>query len=275
MKSILFVPATRTDLVQKAAQGAADAVCLDLEDGVAPGEKAAARQSVAAAVAALQAAGKTVLLRINSEVEHISHDLEHCPADVDLVVLPMTGSRHQIRQLSDWADRRFGQGGPKIVAMIEEPGGLSAVVQGDGPLPHRLTHLSLGTEDFAASLGCPSDGGPVHAAFHRLSQAAAEWGRALLGYPGSIAEFRDIDQFRSYAAHGRHAGAIGGFAIHPTQVPVLNELFGIDTKTKDQAERVVAAFERALAEGLGATQLDGRMIDRPVYLAARKTLQRA
>ena len=274
MKSILFVPATRPDLFEKAAGGPAAAVCIDIEDGVAPDRKQAGRKQLSGAVSMMAKAGKHVAVRINADIGEISHDLDALPDGIDYIVLPMTGSRHQLRQLSDWADLRYGDQGPKIIAMVEEPGGLNAVVNGPGPIARRLTHVALGTEDYAAGIGCPAGADAVISAFHVLGRFAAEWGLGLLGYPGSIAEFKDLDRFRSHAEMGRDGGAVGGFAIHPKQVEVLNAVFGVDQAALDEAQAVVDAFEKALTEGRGAIQLDGKMIDRPVYQAALRRLGR-
>lgn len=275
MRSLLFVPATRPDFVEKAIKGQADGICLDLEDGVAPDQKAHGRELVGAAVTAINASGKSALLRINDRISEISHDLKNIPASLNFIVLPMASSRHQINQLGQWLDQTFGDGGPLIIAMVEDATGLYGIVHDNRPLTHRLSHLALGTEDFAASQGCAPDAAPIHAGFQTLLHFAAQWNLQVLGYPGSIAEFRHLEAFGDSVRAGQQAGAVGGFAIHPKQVDVLNEAFEIPEAERDRASAIVEAFEAALQQGLGAIQLDGKMIDRPVYLAARKIMARA
>lgn len=276
MKSILFVPATRADLVEKAARGQASVVCLDLEDGVAADRKAAARAALPELCQTLKAAGKPVALRINAEVAEISYDLAATPDALDYIVLPMASTRHQIAQLATWADRRFGDGcGPQLIAMIETPAGPRALEQGTSPLPDRLSHVAFGTEDFAAATGTAPDGPLVQAAFADLAAFAAEWSLGLLGYPGSIANIRDPETFQIAAKRGQTFGAVGGFAIHPAQVEVLNAVFALSDEDASRARHIITHFEAALAAGKGAVQLDGQMIDRPVYLAAKRLLSLA
>ncbi|MBO6594145.1 MAG: hypothetical protein JJ924_13630 [Roseitalea sp.] len=272
MRSILFVPADRAELVSKAMATDAAMVCLDLEDGVAHGAKAAARAALPSAVAEIVTAGRRAAVRINADLDMIGHDLDALPAALTAIVLPKAGSRHQLAQLAEALERRFGAGAPEMIAMVEDANGLDALNTDRGAWPARLGALALGTEDLAADLGTAPDAPPVAAALNALAHLAARQGVALLGYPGSIAEFRDLALFEATARAGREAGSVGGFAIHPRQVPVLNTVFGMTENERAEANRVVEAFETALAEGQGATQLDGRMIDRPVYLAARRRL---
>lgn len=272
MKSILFVPADRPELVPKALATDAGLICLDLEDGVAPDAKATARAALASSVTGIVAAGRRAATRINADLDLIGRDLETLPAGLSAVVLPKTGSRHQLGQLAEVLDRRFGSAVPTLIAMVEDAAGLAALDADRGAWPACLGALALGTEDLAADLGTAPDAPPVAAALNTLAHLAARHGVALLGYPGGIAEFTDLARFETVARAGRHAGAVGGFAIHPGQVDVLNRVFGLSEDDRAEAVRIVAAFEAALAAGAGVTRLDGRMIDRPVYLAARRRL---
>lgn len=274
MKRSLCVLAPRLDPAAKAAEGAASVVCLDLEDGVAPDQKAAARADLPELVDALARSEKPVAVRLNASLDQISFDLEALPDGVHAVVLPMAGSRHQLAQLDAYLTAQ-GDTEAEVIALIETPEGLHDIAQCGRALPGRLTCFALGTEDFAAATGTEPDGPLVQHAFGELASLAARESRRLLGYPGSIANFRDLEAFAQLARAGRAHGAIGGFAIHPKQVDVLNEVFGPSAAEIERARRIIAAFEAALAEGLGAIQLDGKMIDKPVYQAAKRLLTAA
>jgi len=272
MKSILFVPADRVELVVKALATDAAMICLDLEDGVAHGAKATARDALSSEVAQVGAAGRRAAVRINADLDMIGQDLGALPDGLTAVILPKAGSRHQLVQMDQALERRFGTDRPELIAMVEDAAGLDALTTDRGAWPACLSALALGTEDLAADLGTAPDAPPVAAALNTMAHLAARRGVALLGYPGSIAEFRDLALFEATARAGRGAGSTGGFAIHPRQVPVLNTVFGMTEDERANANRIVEAFERALADGRGATQLEGRMIDRPVYLAAMRRL---
>jgi len=265
------MPASRDDLAEKAAAGTADVVCLDLEDGVAPDAKPGARKSIASQAAQLSAGGKRVAVRINAEFDHISLDLACLPPETEIVVLSKTSSSHQIAELDAAVTRRFGE--PlKIVCLIESASALEELSSGRGAWPSGVFGVCLGTEDFAANLGTTADAPPIQHAFQELALLAARRGVCLFGYPGSIAEFRDLKVFRTYVDAGRQSGAIGGLAIHPRQVDILNEVFAMSNEEIDLAKKQVEAFEKALEQGVGAINVDGRMVDKPVYLAAKRRL---
>jgi citrate lyase subunit beta/citryl-CoA lyase len=95
-----------------------------------------------------------------------------------------------------------------------------------------------------------------------------------LGFIGSIAEFHDLDAFRATIRRSRRFGFVGASVIHPSQVAILNEEFRAVPQEVDHARRVVAAYDKALAEGVGAVTVDGKMIDVPVVERARLLLDR-
>ena len=94
-----------------------------------------------------------------------------------------------------------------------------------------------------------------------------------MGFVGSIADFRDQEAFRAIVRRSKRLGFMGASAIHPMQVPVLNEEFGVsDGRSGEGAERMVAAYDAAFAQGLGAVQFEGAMIDVPVVQRAQNVL---
>ena len=95
-----------------------------------------------------------------------------------------------------------------------------------------------------------------------------------LGFIGAVSEFHELDGFRQTIRLSRRLGFIGASVIHPSQVPILNEEFRASPEELDRARRVVAAYDKALAEGVGAVTVDGKMIDVPVVERARRLLER-
>ena len=94
----------------------------------------------------------------------------------------------------------------------------------------------------------------------------------MLGYPGSIADFSDLDVFRSNIRRARRLGFDGGPCIHPAQVAILNEEFSPSDAEAERAERIVTLYDLAQSEGAGAVAFEGRMLDEPVVRRARRTL---
>ena len=102
--------------------------------------------------------------------------------------------------------------------------------------------------------------------------AAREAGILALGYAGSIANFSDLETYRADLLQARRMGMDGGSCIHPAQVPILNETFSPTSDEISKAERIVAAYDKAMADGSGAIELDGKMIDVPIANRARRIL---
>lgn len=276
LKSTLFVPANRSDLVIKAAKGNATGICLDLEDGVAPDAKDNARNALETGVQVVRDCGKVSSIRINSEFELVSQDINSVPASTDVIVLPKVGSLHQINLLGECLDRIHGSDGPDIIGFVESGADLDRLRSACGSSPHpRIIALMPGTEDLSSDLGVHPTSPIVSHVLNETAILCTRWKIALLGIHGSIAEFRDLPLFKQGVETGAAAGSVGAFAIHPRQVDILNECFSISDENRATAQKIVSAFDIALAKGIGAISLDGKMIDKPVYDRAMRLLARA
>jgi citrate lyase subunit beta/citryl-CoA lyase len=139
----------------------------------------------------------------------------------------------------------------------------------------RVVALSLGTEDFTADVGMmPDPEGLLYPKQHTLFAARAA-GILPMGFVGSIADFRDQEAFRAIIRRSKRLGFVGASAIHPLQIPVLNEEFSPTAAEVERAKRMVAAYDAAFAQGLGAVQFEGAMIDVPVVQRAHNVIARA
>ncbi len=276
-RSILFAPADRPELAAKAAAGTAVAVCLDLEDGVAPEAKPAARQNLSSMAKTLAAGGKTVLVRVNAELELVGDDLNHLPAECNAIILPKTRAPLHVEMVGEALDRLQATTGvdAAMVGLVECAGGMSAFSASDTLRTHpRLTALGLGTEDLAAEMDCAPDAPLIQSAFHQLAQIVKRLGIDLLGFPASIAEFRDLERFRQGVLLGAAGGAVSALCIHPSQVAVVNEVLTPDAEVIRWAKAVVQGFEQSESTGAGVLVIDGKMVDKPIYLRALRILQR-
>ena len=277
-RSSLFVPATSERFIAKAHLRGADAIKIDLEDAVAPTEKARARSLVPAVAASVGQAGADVLVRINRPWRMAVADLEaSVGADVNGIVIPKIESADQVVFLEEIvaeleAERGLAPGHTCFTLQIETAKGFLNVREIAGA-SRRNKAISVGNEDFAHMLGMPETiSEALIGAMQTVQMAAREAGILALGYPGSIANFSDLDAYRADIARARALGFDGGSCIHPAQVAILNEGFAPPAAEIAEAEGIIAAYDAALARGEGAVAYQGKMIDIPIADRARRTL---
>ena len=277
-RSMLYVPATSEKFIEKAHERGADAIKIDLEDAVALAEKARARTLVRSAAKTVARGGADVLVRVNRPLRMAVDDLEASVwPEVHGLVLPKVESADHIGFLAEIIteledERDMQRGHIKLMALIETPRGYSNV-RDIAHSSERLSAIALGQEDFSAEMGMVEPEGMSLLSYYQTVQVAArEAGILPIGYPGSIAEFTDLELFKSNALIARKLGFDGGACIHPKQVPILNEAFTPTDEEIDRSERMVAAYDAAMAAGDGAVAFEGKMIDVPVVARAERIL---
>ena len=277
-RSMLYVPATSEKFIEKAHERGADAIKIDLEDAVALAEKPRARTLVRSAAKTVARGGADVLVRINRPLRMAVDDLEASVwPEVHGLVLPKVESADHIGFLAEIIteledERDMQRGHIKLMALIETPRGYSNV-RDIAHSSERLSAIALGQEDFSAEMGMVEPEGMSLLSYYQTVQVAArEAGILPIGYPGSIAEFTNLELFKSNALIARKLGFDGGACIHPKQVPILNEAFTPTDDEIDRSERMVAAYDAAMAAGDGAVAFEGKMIDVPVVARAERIL---
>jgi citrate lyase subunit beta / citryl-CoA lyase len=165
-------------------------------------------------------------------------------------------------------------GPTRLVAMIECPEGL-ANIDAIAAADPRVVALIIGAEDLALTLQCAVDDEALLAPNQRAVFAARRAGVMPLGFVGSVADYADLDAFRARIERARRLGFDGGFCVHPSQVPVMNQAFAPTPAEVARAQALVAAFETQQVQGRAAFAFEGRMVDRPVVEQARALLARA
>jgi citrate lyase subunit beta / citryl-CoA lyase len=281
-RSTLILPVNVPRFLEKAHLRGADAVMLDLEDAVPLPEKAAARQHVRQALAQVARGGAEVFVRTNSNPGLLQDDLAAAThPGLDGICLPKTESADQVATLDAALgvlerERGLPPGRIEITLIVETPRGLLALQEIAVASP-RVRSISLGPEDYCLEVGVePSrDGVELLFPLSQLVTVCKAVGLAPLGLLGSIAEFRDLPLFERAAARARALGCVGAACIHPDQVGVLNRAFSPAPEAVDAARRIAAAFEGGLARGTASVNVDGAMVDTPVYERARRLLDRA
>ena len=278
-RSLLFVPVTARRFVDGAARRGADAIILDLEDSVAASEKERARTLVREAAGAVSRGGADVVVRINRPLRLAVRDIEAAVGPgVLALALPKVDSPEHVRLLAEIVDeveaeRGLAPGTTRFIAMVETAAAFFRIAEIARAHP-RLCALNLGAEDFALSAGILPDAEGLFMPKQMAVFAARAADIMPLGFIGTVAEFHDLDGFRQTIRRSRRLGFIGASVIHPSQVPILNEEFRPGAAEIEHARRVVTAYDKALAEGVGAVTVDGKMIDVPIVERARLLLER-
>jgi citrate lyase subunit beta / citryl-CoA lyase len=284
MRSLLFVPADGGSKLDKAMASGADAVILDLEDSIAPERKTQAR---AAALEFLKAAhGKKqrprLLLRINGlDTGMTDADLDAVlPGKPDAIVFPKAEGGSSVLHLDAKLTAReaiagIPEGQIKILAQaVESAAGLFAAGT-FRDASARLIGLTWGPEDLSAELGAEAnrDGAGELTEPYRLARSMCLYAAAAAKLPAIetvYVDFRNSEGLRRDTHDARRDGFTGRLAIHPAQVPVINEVFTPTPEQVAKAKAVVAAF--AAQPGAGTVGIDGKMYDRPHLVRAQRLL---
>lgn len=272
-RSLLYIPATATRFLARAAQRGADAIVLDLEDAIAPAHKRQARALLAPAIAGLKGAGP-VLVRINADEALWREDTEAAlSAGCDGLVIPKVESATEVQRVAAWADAH-GRGTLPLQAIVETPRALLRL----GEIVHaspRLASLAFGGEDFATALGVPPTPRTLSLPAQAVAIAAVAAGLHPVGLAGTIGNYADLADFAELAQRSRALGMRGAACIHPAQLPALHAAFGASEEELCQARDIVQAYAHALAKGQGAVAVAGRMVDAPIAERARRLLRDA
>jgi len=268
-RSLLYVPASSEAMLRKAGARGADVLIVDLEDGVLPDAKDAARAGAERLWLELDLGGSEVLLRVNAPgAPWHEADLDAAarlrPAGV---VLPKCEEPERVEAVAARLDAT------PLFLMIETARGVLAAAElARAP---RVAGLLFGAADFRASIRASRDPEEAELALARGTLVLAARAAGIEAFDTPFFEYRDEAGLERSARRARTLGFDGKTAIHPGQVAVVNRVFSPDEAEVAHARRVVAALEAAAREGRGVATVDGEMVE-PLHAAeARRTLARA
>lgn len=271
-RSVLYVPAFRAERLATASFLAADAYIVDLEDGISPGEKERAREVVRQC--AEEGAFRDLplwMLRVNPPGTPWHEDDVSLAEALrpTLVVLPKAESPEETADLAGW----FAGHGSGTALMIETAAGVARARE-LATAHESISMLILGSADLRRSLGAQPDGDRVWER-HAMSEvllAARAHGRTAID--SVYFHFRDEDGLRHHAVLGRRIGYDGKSCIHPSQVPVIHEVYAPSAEEVAWAERVVTEWEAEAGDSRGVVVVDGEMIESLHAGIARRILDR-
>lgn len=291
-RSELAVPGSNKRMLEKAPTSGADVVFLDLEDAVAPDDKAQARVNIIEALSTYDWSKCAVSIRMNGLDTHFAYrDLvdivEACGDKLDTILIPKVGSAADVYFVATMLSQIEEYKGFKpinIHILIETALGMANVEEIARACPERMEAMVFGVADYAASVRArttqigganpeygmltdPDESG--HRAYHwgdqwhfgisRMVAACRAYG--LRPIDGPFGDFGDPEGYKVAARRAAALGCEGKWAIHPSQVELANEVFTPTAKEVDRARRILIEMDKAAKEGKGAVSLDGRLID--------------
>ncbi len=282
----LFGPGSRPAIFEKMAASDADVINLDLEDSVAPDDKAEARKNIIQATQDIDWGKKTLSVRINGlDTPYWYRDvvdlLEQAGPRLDQIMIPKVGCAadvYAVDALVTAAETAMGRTKPiSLEVIIETAAGIAHVEEIAASSP-RLQAMSLGAADFAASMGMQTTGiggtqenyymhrdgqkfwsDPWHWAQTAIVAACRTHG--VLPVDGPFGDFSDDDGFRAQALRSATLGMVGKWAIHPKQVALANDVFTPSDEQVTEAKEILEAMEQAKKDGAGAAVYKGRLVD--------------
>jgi len=287
MRSLLFVPADTTRKLDKAMTSGADALIVDLEDSIALDAKVRARESAAAFLreAVATAQRPYLVVRVNGLPTGLTDaDLDAiAPAQPDAIMLPKAeGGASVVHADAKLAVREAKCGLPdghvKILPIATETAAAMFVAGTFAGASARLMGLTWGAEDLSAELGARANR-DAQGRFldpYRLARTLCLVGAGAAGVPAIdtvFVDFRDSIGFRRECEEACRDGFAGKMAIHPAQVPIINEVFTPSAEAIAHARSIVDAF--AAAPGAGVVAIGGVMYDRPHLTRAEQLLARS
>ena len=282
----LFGPGSRPAIFEKMAASAADVINLDLEDSVAPDDKAEARKNIIQAIGDVDWGNKTLSVRINGlDTPYWYRDvvdlLENADERLDQIMIPKVGTGadlYAVDALVTAIETARGRKKPiSFEVIIESAAGIAHVEEIAAASP-RLQAMSLGAADFAASMGMQTTGiGGTQANYYMVHEGQKHWPdpwhwaqtaivaacrtHGVLPVDGPFGDFSDDEGFIAQARRSATLGMVGKWAIHPKQIALANDVFTPSAEAVAEAREILAAMEQAKKDGAGATVYKGRLVD--------------
>jgi citrate lyase subunit beta / citryl-CoA lyase len=285
LRTFLFAPVNHLRRVEKALTLDADAVILDLEDAVAVTEKTASRKAVVEALAKPRTGKAYVRVNAIGTQWCLGDLLEVIRPGLDGIVLPKVESAADLRTI-DWLitnlerERGLPPGGIDLMPIIESAAGFSRLdrIFGARSLkdyggPWRVKRMAFGAADFTNDVGMTWTPAEEELSFLRVNLVVASRAAGIEPPVDTVwVHLKDAEGLRASVERSKRLGFQGRLCIHPDQVATVNRIFTPSAEEAARAQRIVEAFRAAEASGVAAIQVDGAMVDYPVYHRAERVL---
>ena len=278
LRSFIFVPGNRANMLERARAFNADVVMVDLEDSVPPGEKTTARDMAKEWVPTLRQEGQRVMVRVNSLDTGLTRSELEAIVSPDLygISLGKVESTWNIRDV----DRMLSAieplagvqpGAIKIVAWAETASSL-VDARDIGAASPRVIALAFGAEDFTNDMGIERKQDDIEIMYPRTQVAIAARAAGVPALDTPFFKYRDTDGLSRDSLLSKRLGFKGKFAIHPSQIETINISFSPSREQLEEAKRIIEVYEEAERCGRASTSLEGMVVDVPVVRRARALL---
>lgn len=281
MRSVLYVPGNKEEMIAKVLSVPADIITLDLEDSVPPAEKQRAREIVHRNIKFAGSTGSTVYVRVNNWETGMTND--DCEAVIEeglaAICLAKCGGPDHVKRL-DWKIEELEQrrglkiGSIQIQLLIETAKGMMNVYEA-ALASKRVNSLIFGAVDYTTDMRIPLNQ-PIgeEQKWPRAWVACAARAAGILAIDCPYVAYKDTEGFEKDTQYGRSLGFEGRMLIHPGQVEPSHKIYTPEPERVEWAKAVVDVFEKeGLAKGSAAVSYKGKMVDTPVYIGAKQILQ--
>ena len=268
MRSMLFAPGNKYELLQKFSKIQPDIAIIDLEDAVPNSEKQVARENLQK-YAQQDKTAATTYVRVNALVsEHFEEDIRSMPPQIAGIVIPKVNDPSDIERATQAIERNSVSA--KILVGIETVKGLMSIQDIFGTASVFAAYF--GAEDYIHDLGGLRTDGNDEVLFARTQIGISS---RLFGVPvvdQIVADFSDSERFMKEAQQAKSLGFTGKLCIHPSQVPLANQSFSSTPEEIQQAIELLKVYDEAVANGTASIVYNGQMVDEALAKQARRIL---
>jgi citrate lyase subunit beta/citryl-CoA lyase len=281
LRSLLFAPANRPDLIEKFLRYEADAYAIDLEDGTPEAEKDVARRDIRKSVAALRDRGLSgqLFVRTNElRSKHAEADLAAAlDTPIDGILLPKLAAvedlRHMLATIAA-AEERTGRA-LGLIGLIETAVGVLSVEELAREVDRHVWAFGFGAEDFMTDLGGRRTAEGLEVLYARSRVVLAARAAGIQAIDQVFVGIRDADGFLRDAVFGRQLGYTGKMCVTPSQAAVANDVYAPSPEEIERSRRLIDAYESAQASGRGVIEFAGQMVDEPLLKRAQAVVRLA
>lgn len=272
LRSMLFAPGNKSELLEKFSKIQPDAAVIDLEDAVPDAEKTEARKNLQKYGSAAEGREFALFTRVNPiSTGYFELDIQAVPPEIDGVIIPKVSSVEELDEVQVILSRNSVEA--NIVVGIET---VQGVVSASEILGNRsVVAAYFGAEDYVLDLGGVRTVGNDEVFLARSQMGMAS---RLTGVPvidQIVADFSDSKRFVKEAEQARALGFSGKLCIHPSQVHLANQSFSPSAEEIIRAEELLTAYDQAVSQGSASVVFDGQMVDEALAKQARRVLGRS
>jgi citrate lyase subunit beta / citryl-CoA lyase len=277
LRSLLFAPGNRAELIAKLPRSEPDAIAIDLEDAVPINLKAEARDITREAVSKLleNKPACQIFIRVNPvSTSEFQKDIKSLTKKIDGIVLPKVEHREHLKDVAkELEQHNFPH--LNIIAGFETARGVEYVSSILEQHPNQLKAVYFGAEDFIADVGGERTKEGLEVLYARSRVVLAAKARGLLALDQVVTAFKDNEHFIADAKQAKNLGYTGKLCIHPSQVALAHQTFAPSEAEVERAKQLLERYNQATRQGKGVIEFEGQMVDEPILIKARAILKAA